>query len=174
MRGLCLILVVLAAAPLLAGCAGGGGGSKQVAEPVVGSFDDWMRSWRGQVRPGLRPNHVTIPVPPSLEIPSVADDLGRTVDDAADTFSDEVAEFGYAETRRVFCQWYGWYLETGQTVPSESDFPALLLRYGFGRVFTTPPSLRLRGGIESFRQAIERGQTEVEDVRNASIAAACA
>jgi hypothetical protein len=169
------LIVVAMASLTLAGCGGGGGASKVVAEPVAQSFDDWVRSWRGGVRTGARPNEFRIPSPPVItELSTTADEIGRSVDDAATTFSDELVAISYDEAKRVFCHWYGWYLQTGATVPSEDEFPGVLLQYGFGRVLTSPPSLRLRSGIESFRQAIQRGQNEVEDVAYASIAAACA
>jgi hypothetical protein len=159
----------------LAGCGSGGGGGGGGVKPVVQSLDEWMGTWRADVRTGARPNQFDIPVPPAVtELPTAADEIGRSVDSSAASFSEQVAEFSYAETKRVFCHWYGWYLETGATVPSEQEFPEVLLRYGFNRVFTSPPSVRLRSGIESFRNAIERGQNLLDDLAYASIAAACA
>ena len=141
-------------------------------EPAGQTLDDWMRLWRGEVRLGQRPNAFHVPAPPVLELPTVADDLGRNVDTAASDFSATV-DIAYDESKRVFCSWFGWYVETGQTVPTREDFPALLLRYGFGRVLTGPPSQQFRDAVELFRDSIARAQTEEEQVRNSAVAAAC-
>jgi hypothetical protein len=168
------VALLAALLPALAGCGGGGGGGGGggAVKPATSALDEWIRSWSSRPKSGPRPNRFTIPAAPVLELPTVADDLGRTVDDAATTFSNDTGLVA-REVKGVFCHWYGWYLKTGTTVPSQEEFPGLLLEYGFGRVFTSPPSQRLLGAVESFRAAIERGQNELEDVRNASIAAAC-
>ena len=57
-------------------------------------------------------------------------------------------------------------------VPSAPEFDGLFLSYGLSYL-RRPISLQARGGIELFRGAIERAQTEEEVVRNTAAAAAC-
>lgn len=148
MLGRRVFVLVVAAPLLLIGCGGGG-----EAKPAAQAIDDWVRAWRGEVNIGPRPNRFSLPVPPAVELPTVADDLGRNVQTAANDFSDDVG-LGYAETKNVFCTWFAWYVETRQTVPTQEDFPALLLRYGFRRVLNGPPSQRFRDAAELFRASL--------------------
>jgi hypothetical protein len=156
---------------LISACGGGGGGES--AKPALQAIDEWARVWSQDVRTGVRPNEFRVPAPPTVELPSVADDLGRNVDTAATDFSSDI-EVAYDETKAIFCTWFSWYVETGQPVPSSEEFPGLLLKYGFGRVLTGPPSQRFRDSVELFRNSIEQAQSETEQVANAAAASACA
>jgi hypothetical protein len=157
---------------LIAGCIGGGGGSKASAAKAGAALEDWLRGWRGEVRFGERPNNVRIPAPPVVELPRVADDLGSDVRSAAGDFS-ETTGISYEESKHVFCAWFGWYVETGHAVPSEDEFPGVLLRYGFGRVLRGPPSQQFRDSVELLRKSITRAQDGDEAAANAAAAAAC-
>lgn len=164
LEGRPLVGIVLAACLLLTGCGR--------TKPAAQAIDDWVRAWRGEVRISQRPNRFSVPRPPTVALPTVADDLGRNVEYAANRFSDYI-EVAYDETKNVFCTWFAWYVETGHTVPDHEEFQELLLRYGFGLVLNRPPSQQFQDAVELFRTSIENAQSEGEQVRNAAIAAAC-
>jgi hypothetical protein len=173
-----LALVLLAGASIASGC-GGGGGTKS-AEPAVMSASEriaaWVAEWSGDVnRNKARPNEFEIPAPPSVALPSAADEIARDVHSAADDFATS-PDFGgdaIQETQEVFCTWFDWYLETGEVVPDEDEFRGLLVRYGFNHAFTQPVSDQLRDAVERFRLAIVNAQNEVEATANAAAAGVC-
>jgi hypothetical protein len=165
-KALCGFAAATLAVLLLPGC--GGGGSK-----TAKALEEWLHAWRGDVRVGERPNAFRVPASPVVKLPQTADDLGRDVRTASGHFSDTTG-IAYDESKRVFCTWFAWYVDTGQTVPNEDDFEVLLLRYGFGRVLTGPPSQEFRDAVGLFRDSIARAQDEDEATRNAAAAAVCA
>lgn len=166
-------MLALAALLMIAGCGGGGGGGGRGPAQQLSRLDEWLRAWSDDVvRTGDTPNSLQIPPPPRVNVPPTATQLGRDVDDAATGFSSETG-ISYQEAKEVFCTWFGWYIETGNPVPSSEQFPGLLIQEGFNRVFTRPPSEQLRGAIDLLQSSIARAQSEPEAVANASAAAAC-
>jgi hypothetical protein len=134
----------------------------------------WIQSWRGEIDVAAhRPPSIRIPPPSAISLPSRAEQIVAQVDQSSSSLSVLLQE-GYAEVKSVFYTWFGFYIETGQTVPSEDQLTVLILRYGFGRAVTAPPSVQLRSAVGSFRDAALAAQSEAEAVRNAAIAAVCA
>ncbi len=158
----CLMVVVALA---FAGC---GNGSRAA---TAKSLDEWIRAIRALVLKGERPNAFTIPKVPIFKMPSAADDIGREVDQAAGDFS-RARDLSYTGTRDIFCTWFAWYMETGRTLPSEEDFPDLLLGYIYGKV-PVPPSREAIDAANLLRDSIDRAQSADAQVRNAATAAAC-
>ena len=107
-----------------------------------------------------------------MKLPDFAKRVSTTVDTSAHDFSSVTNET-YAHVKDVYCYWFAWYLKTGQTLPTEEQFPDFLLRYGFGKVFRTPPPQRFRNSANLFRNAIAQAQTTEQAAQNAAIAAAC-
>jgi hypothetical protein len=148
-------------------CDGGKGKS------ATRAIDDWARQWSDDLQRNRRlPNEFNVPTPPAVELGTFADEVGRNVDESARQVSDYLGET-YERAKSVFCYWFGWYVETGRTVPTQEEFPGLLLRYGFGLVLRSPPSKQFRDSIELFRDSIVRAQNEEEAAGNAATAAAC-
>lgn len=165
-------LSLVLATVLVAGCGGGPRALPQARE----ALDDWVRIWRVAVRPGEVPNAFRIPAPPVIELSPTALEIGRDVRRAAlgaTGDAPDVHAIGVDESRQVFCTWFGWYVQTGNVVPTEQEFPALLLTHGFRRIVTEPPEQQFRDAADLLRASIERAQTEDGQVRNAAAAAVC-
>jgi hypothetical protein len=168
-----ILFAVVVSLSLLAlpACGGGGGGGSVKVAPKLTS---WAQRWSGEIDVAAsRLKSVHIPPPPAVSLPSRAEQIGTQVDQSARSLSSLLQE-GYAEIKGVFCHWFGFYVQTGQTVPSEEQLAPLILYYGLGRVSTAPPGMQLRSAIGSFQDAVLAAQSEVEAVRNAAIAAVCA
>jgi hypothetical protein len=169
--GALLLGVVLAT--VVAGCGGSGETGSQAVRTAAQVLDDWARTWGDDVVDSAgRPTRFAIPRPPQVQLPAFAAQLERDVDVSAAVVS-RYLRLGYEHTRSVYCYWFGWYVETGNAVPSPEEFPALLLRYGFGVVAPDPPPQQVVGAIELLRGSIERAQSGEQAAMYAATAAAC-
>jgi hypothetical protein len=174
-RRIFVAIAALLSLSALSACGGGGGsGGGKVVVEATPELTSWVQRWSGEIDVSTsRLRLVHIPPPPTVSLPSRAEQIGTQADQSAGSLSTLLQE-GYAETKGVFCTWFGFYVQTGETVPTEDEFIPLLLEYGFGRVLTAPPSVQLRSAIGSFQDAILAAQSEEEAERNAAIAAVCA
>jgi hypothetical protein len=143
----------------------------------------WVGQWSDDAARGRRrPPEFDIPPPPVVELPTVATQIGDTVHESAPPLAafrarvwNEDTQTAAEYTQSVLCEWYGWYVEdpTERPVPGSDQFFARFVNAGLKVELHSSPSQELKDAVELFRNAIERGQGELEDVRNASIAAAC-
>jgi hypothetical protein len=70
------------------------------------------------------------------------------------------------------CTWFGWYVQTGTTVPSAPEFDGLFLSYGLS--YCVARSAFRHAAASSYSEARSNGaQTEEEVVRKTAAAAAC-
>lgn len=112
--------------------------------------------------------------PPRIQLPREAEQLTSQADQSADELRANL-NTTKSELKRVYCQWFSYYLETGQAVPSSAEFPRLLIQHILGRILPAAPlDKRLHDAANKFRAAIERGQTTTEDAQNAAMAGVCA
>jgi hypothetical protein len=159
-----------------AGCGGGGGETRSGATALA----KWSGQWTDNVTAVSvssfripRVNPIRIPRPPPFDPPTGSEAIVFQATSSSDDLS-RLIDSSYSEVKRVYCQWFGFYVDTGTPVPSAEQFPELLLQYGLGRIL--PPGhadKRIYDAANSFRAAIERGQSTGEDVALASTAGIC-
>jgi hypothetical protein len=120
------------------------------------------------------------PVRRTTQFPAFAETIGDDVREAADevafwreAYSDDLGYIVKQQTHALFCQWFDWYLETGNTVPNESEFAALVWQYGFGlAAHTQPDDVPFLDAISRFRKAIVRTQESPDEATQIGAAAA--
>lgn len=159
--------------------SGGGGG----AGGAIDELARWVGLWSDDAARGnRRPPKFDIPPPPEVRLPAVATQIGTDVRKSEPPLSalrarvwDEDAQTATEYTQSVLCEWFGWYVEdpTQRPLQGSDEFLLRFVKGGLEVNLRSPPSQDLEEAIDLFRNAIARGQTEAEDVRNASIAAAC-
>jgi hypothetical protein len=164
-----LLVAVLAFVSLGVRCPPGND-TKSAAEQL----SHWADGWSGGVKSSRQfPNHISIPRPPAVDFGAFATSTAGDVDRSARDLGDAVDVVDYKQAKSVYCYWFGWYVETGESLPSQEEFPAFLLKYGFSRVLTGPPSKRLSDAAALFRNSIERAQNSSDAAANAATAAVC-
>jgi hypothetical protein len=112
---LALALVLILSASISASC--GNGGEPSAAEKLA----QWASKWADDVERGAKPNEFRVPPPPRVNLPTVADTIGGDVDSSATEFSSDI-NVTLDQTKRVFCTWFDWYLNTGNVVPDDEQF----------------------------------------------------
>jgi hypothetical protein len=170
-----LLVLVLNGVGLTIGCGGGGGGGRGAshAGEVAQTIESWVRSWSGKVHSAPEPpTSIRLPSPPKVTFGESADQLAAQVDDSVSSLSSAF-QTNYDQTKSVLCTWFGFYIDTGQPVPSQGEFEQLVLQNIFGRVFPAGPPQQIRNAIELFRGAIEQAQTEDQAGQFLAAAAVC-
>jgi hypothetical protein len=183
-----LLLASFALSSMGMNCGGstGGGGGGGGTGGVGGAIDEiaqWIGLWSDDAARGSRrPPEFEIPPPPAVALPKVATQLGNAVRQSEPPLTalrarawGEEMQTATEHTQSVLCEWFGWYVEdpTERPVQGSTEFFLRFVKSGLEVELNSPPSQDVEEAVELFRNAIAHGQSEAEDVRNASIAAAC-
>lgn len=173
-----VLLLVLAGTTIGASCGGGGGGgggggAVGAAEKAAKELEDWAASWRNEADNFSQPTtKLRVDEPPVVHLPTAAERVADDVGSSETTLSNDL-DLDPAYVQEVFCTWFDFYLQTGQTVPSEPEFEQLLFQRAFGRIITSP-TVQVQEAVQRFHDAIVTAQSDDEAAQNATAAAICA